>query len=594
MGCGASKKKDDGNAAASKQSAGGGEHASSTGKTTVTSKKAKPPSKTQTLGSEEDAATVAGRVPAGSKWTDDAFPPSELSLQLEDKVDGIMWVRPEALCEKPALITGGYEAGDVVQGALGSCWFLGAISVMATRPDLLQIVIPGDEHAAKGVIAFRFYKFGRWLEVVIDDFVPAKSNGPVFASAKDPNELWPTYIEKAYAKLHGSFQAIVGGWVSDALVDLTGGVPDVIYFDEEEVQEQIKSGHLFDRLLQMFQSEEYLLGCAMSTSGTREADTGLGILQGHAYGILEVRRYGKLRMLRCRNPWGCTEWTGKYSDGDKFWTPAMLKEFGHSLGDDGSFWIEYSDFVVQYNKIYVCRLLDDDLYRRVAFMSKWTKGVNAGGCINNRESWPTNPQYKLVVPKKAEIILSIQQPDPRMSTSGEGVYLGLVVFAAPDGAKTTVYRPVHQTKIANVRELTITKTLEPGTYNLMPFTFDKDDESPFVVTAWSTAEIGLTSHQEGEVPLDGSAPPPSGPPPAMDPSIAAAAAAGSGGGTPSAGKTTYQPDDNGSVSAMAKKYAAALGQRYPAFAKHVNPELVAKYVGSAEKMIKGGLKSLFG
>ena len=29
-------------------------------------------------------------------------------------------------------------------------------------------------------------------------------------------------VRKAYAKLHGTFDAIEGGWVNDGLVDLTG------------------------------------------------------------------------------------------------------------------------------------------------------------------------------------------------------------------------------------------------------------------------------------------------------------------------------------------------------------------------------------
>ena len=38
-------------------------------------------------------------------------------------------------------------------------------------------------------------------------------------------EIWPLLIEKAYAKLYGSYSAIEGGLVEKALEALTNGVP---------------------------------------------------------------------------------------------------------------------------------------------------------------------------------------------------------------------------------------------------------------------------------------------------------------------------------------------------------------------------------
>ncbi|CAL1166266.1 unnamed protein product, partial [Cladocopium goreaui] len=48
----------------------------------------------------------------------------------------------------------------------------------------------------------------------------------------DGQQLWVPLLEKAYAKAHGSYQAISGGEIAEALLDLTGCPTESIDFDE--------------------------------------------------------------------------------------------------------------------------------------------------------------------------------------------------------------------------------------------------------------------------------------------------------------------------------------------------------------------------
>jgi hypothetical protein len=61
--------------------------------------------------------------------------------------------------------------------------------------------------------------------VIVDDLIPCSgiTLKPIYARNKNINEFWACIVEKAYAKLHGSYQAIELGFVSDGLVDMTGG-----------------------------------------------------------------------------------------------------------------------------------------------------------------------------------------------------------------------------------------------------------------------------------------------------------------------------------------------------------------------------------
>ena len=51
-------------------------------------------------------------------------------------------------------------------------------------------------------------------------------------SRTNGNECWAILIEKAYAKLHGSYERISGGLSHDALRDLTFA-PTLLYMGEE-------------------------------------------------------------------------------------------------------------------------------------------------------------------------------------------------------------------------------------------------------------------------------------------------------------------------------------------------------------------------
>lgn len=98
--------------------------------------------------------------------------------------------------------------------------------------------------------------------------------------------MWVSLLEKAYAKLHGSYEALEGGLVQDALVDLTGGAGEEIDMRSAQAQIDLASGRLWSQLLR-FKLEGFLLG-AGSPSGSDVHISSSGIVQGHAYSLLQV------------------------------------------------------------------------------------------------------------------------------------------------------------------------------------------------------------------------------------------------------------------------------------------------------------------
>ena len=57
--------------------------------------------------------------------------------------------------------------------------------------------------------------------ILLDDFLPTFDDKPAFASSSS-GELWTMLLEKAWAKLHGSYARVEGGLNSHASLHLEG------------------------------------------------------------------------------------------------------------------------------------------------------------------------------------------------------------------------------------------------------------------------------------------------------------------------------------------------------------------------------------
>jgi hypothetical protein len=140
--------------------------------------------------------------------------------------------------DNPSFTVDGFSSSDVKQGANGDCWFIAAVATICSNSSLMdRICVERDEEC--GVYGFVFYRDGEWIWTVVDDNLylsyddfdaygddydptgikekkwkknkQTGSDALFFASCADENETWLPLLEKAYAKVHGDYEAISGG-----------------------------------------------------------------------------------------------------------------------------------------------------------------------------------------------------------------------------------------------------------------------------------------------------------------------------------------------------------------------------------------------
>jgi calpain-5 len=125
----------------------------------------------------------------------------------------------------------------------------------------------------------------------------------VFARSANPSELWPMILEKAYAKLYRSYEAIEAGQVHRALVDFTNGIGSSLLMTRDAEKQMIRNGTLWTQLLSNHRSG-YLMGAGTPSGSDSESNASpSGIVQGHAYSLLDVQEADEFKLIQLRNPW---------------------------------------------------------------------------------------------------------------------------------------------------------------------------------------------------------------------------------------------------------------------------------------------------
>jgi len=235
-------------------------------------------------------------------------------------------------------------------------------------------------------------------------------------------------------------------------------------------------------------------------SDSEASASALGIVQGHAYAILAVKPADNYRLIQLRNPWGRKEWQGDFGDKSDKWTNRLKGLVQYKDLDDGTFWMEFNDFVLHFEDIYVCRFFEEPQWYSIAPIQGEWKGKTAGGCTNF-DTCKTSPQYFLTINKQTSIVITLAQKDVR----GTDEKLKAIAIEVYDNKGFKIERRRIGEMIASNpesyifrREVALETILQPSPtpYTVLLSTFNPNEETTYTIKVYSTAPINSGNFKE--------------------------------------------------------------------------------------------------
>jgi hypothetical protein len=227
-----------------------------------------------------------------------------------DDVGGMVWADLGDFFEF------GADVNDVVQGAIGDCYFLAALaSVVWARTYEIAEKTRRTDASGHFVDAIRFFEKGAWKYHDVTEAVPAISPGNLFVYARSSQtgEIWPAIYEKAYAQLRAGttsdqpdYSKLAYGDPVAAtvhLLGLTGTYFSTKAMAADAIWQTVRANSISCKTFNPMVAWTY--GTAPPGVNYNTAH----IVANHAYSILGWTFVNGQEYVVVRNPWGNTEAT---------------------------------------------------------------------------------------------------------------------------------------------------------------------------------------------------------------------------------------------------------------------------------------------
>ncbi|XP_048525652.1 calpain-C isoform X3 [Dendroctonus ponderosae] len=211
-------------------------------------------------------------------------------------------------------------------------------------------------------------------------------------------------------------------------------------------------------------------------------------------------------LIILRNPMEDGEYTGPFAPDTIEWSdiPAVEATRIESCLQEQDFWMPSSEFLQTFTHLELVHLDSDtsrdepslngkSSWQMRLYQGMWRRGVTAGGCRNNPDTFHVNPQLHLFLSEMEETVMSLNQHSVM-----EPKVIGFSAYTMPKMGTDTIGRvffkknkSLFNSQYTNSRQVSHRSQLEQGGYLIVPTTFEPGQESGFTLRVFSRKPLKL-------------------------------------------------------------------------------------------------------
>lgn len=209
----------------------------------------------------------------------------------------------------------------------------------------------------------------------------------------------------------------------------------------------------------------------------------------------------------------------------RYISQATKEELGLNFDSDGEFWMSYTDFIKNFDRLEICHMCPDSIdteianpcetkrFKMTTYDGEWRRGATAGGCRNYLDTFWINPQYVVSVNETdfeqdtCTVIIALMQKyrRSRKNIKTGSLTIGYAIYKIEE--KHLREKPLkmdffksnasyaRSPTFINLLEITTRFKFPVGHYLIVPSTFEPHTDGEFLIRIYTKSRNSMATNE---------------------------------------------------------------------------------------------------